>query len=42
MELWKPLCDHKGTGLRAKANKRMEGQKDGNNWNPKDATEFLT
>lgn len=42
MELWQPLYDHKGTGLRTKANKRMEEQKDGNNWNPKDATEFLT
>ena len=42
MELWLTLCDHKGSGLRAKANRRMEEQKDENNWNAKDATEWLT
>lgn len=41
MELWQTLCDHKGSGLRVKAN-RMAEQKDENNWNAKDATEWLT
>lgn len=43
MELWQPHSDYEGTSLRAKANSlRMEEQKDGNNWNPEDATELLT